>query len=81
MFPDQFKTEFGTCYKSVKTYAKLFDVEARIKYAKETGDYGLFTSHVNKLHTIELLNDGRDPTEFGVDYETEEVILFRKASK
>jgi len=75
---DSFKTEFGTAFRTTKTYAKLFDADARIKYALESGDFGLFTSHVNKLHTIELLNEGVDPSSLGVDYESEEVIQFRK---
>lgn len=76
---NSFKTEFGTAYRSEKTYAKLFDAEARIDYTKRTGDFGLFTGHVSKAHAIELLNEGTDPSELGVDIDREDTILFRKA--
>lgn len=76
---ESFKTPHGTAYRTTKTYAKVFDAEARINYAKETGDFGLFTSHVAKKHAMELLDDGMDPSIFGVDVETEAVIQFRKA--
>jgi len=76
---DSFKTEFGTAYKSIKTYAKLFDAEARIEYAKRTGDFGLFTGHVSKAHAIELLDEGVDPSELGIDIDSEQCVLFRKA--
>ena len=73
-----FKTEFGTAYRTTKTYAKVFDIESRMNYAKKTGDFGLFTSHVNKSHALELIDEGMDPAEFGVDITTESVIQFRK---
>lgn len=76
---DSFKTDAGTAYRTTKTYAKVFDAEARIKFAKKTGDYGLFTSHVNKKHAMELLEDGMDPSDFGVDIDTEQVIQIRKS--
>jgi len=76
---DSFKTEFGTAYRSTKTYAKMLDPNSRIEYAKRTGDYGLFTNHISKAHAIELLDEGVDPELIGVDIESESVVLFRKS--
>lgn len=77
---NSFKTEFGTAYRSTKTYAKLFDADARIEYAKRTGDFGLFTGHVSKAHALELFDEGAiDPSDIGIDIDREDTILFRKA--
>jgi hypothetical protein len=79
---DSFKTPHGTAYRTIKTYARLGAGpearEAREKYALETGDFGLFTSHVNKTHSKELLDDGVNLAEIGIDWIEEYTIGFRK---
>ena len=75
---DSFKTESGTAYRTTKTYAKVFNAEDRIEYAKRTGDFGLFTAHVNKKHVLELLENNVDPSTYGVDLDSEQVVQFRK---
>ena len=79
---DSFKTEYGTAFRTKKTYARLgAGPEAkklREKYALETGDFGLFTSHVNKTHSKELLDDGVNLAEIGIDWIEEASMGFRK---
>lgn len=79
---DSFKTEHGTAFKTLKTYARLGAgpdaKQARIDYAVKTGDWGLFTSHVNKTHSKELLDDGVNLAECGIDWVEEYSIGFRK---
>lgn len=79
---DSFKTPSGTAFKTTKTYARLSEgpesSERRIKWMVENNDFGLITSHVNKSHTIELIDSGINPKDFGVDFITEYVIQFRK---
>ena len=79
---DSFKTPHGTAFKTKKTYARLGAgpeaKEARIQYAMTTGDFGLFTSHVNKTHSKELLDDGINLAECGIDWIEEWSIGFRK---
>lgn len=81
---DSFKTEFGTAFKTTKTYARLGagdeSKRAREAYAIETGDFGLFTSHVNKTHAKELLDEGYNLAELGIDWIEEYTIGFRKPS-
>lgn len=74
-----FKTNFGTAFRTTKTYAKVFDVEARNQYILDSGDFGLITSHCNKKHVMDLLDNGMDPSKIGIDVDTEQVIQFRKA--
>lgn len=79
---DSFKTEYGTAFKTTKTYARLGageeSKEARFKYAVDNNDYGLFTSHVNKTHALELVDAGVNMAEIGIEVVTENVIQFRK---
>lgn len=79
---DSFKTPHGTAYKTIKTYARLSAgseaKEARIQYAIDNNDFGLFTSHVNKTHAKELLDDGVNLAEAGIDWIEEYTIGFRK---
>lgn len=80
---DSFKTPHGTAYKTLKTYARLGAgpeaKQTRIEYAQSTGDYGLFTSHVNKTHAKELLDDGINlAKQCGIDWVEEYSIGFRK---
>jgi hypothetical protein len=82
---DSFKTEAGTCYKTVKTYARLTAGEdarqKRIDYAIKSGDFGLFTSHVNKTHAKELMKDSVNLAEIGIDWIEELSMGFRKPTK
>jgi len=82
---DSFKSEDGTAFKTIKTYARLSAGEdakqARIDYAIKTGDFGLFTSHVNKTHTKELIDDGVNVAEAGIDWVEEYAMNFRKPTK
>ncbi len=76
---ESFSTAMGTAYRTRKTFARNADMDARIAYAKETNDYGCFTSHVGKLHVIELINDGINPAEIGVEYFEEDCVQVRKS--
>ena len=82
---DSFKTADGTAFRTTKTYARLSEGpdarDLRIKYAMDTGDFSLFTSHVNKTHARELLDDGINLEECGISWVEEYAISFRKASK
>ena len=78
---ESFKTAYGTAFKTTKTYARIFDTEARNQYIKETGDFALITAHVNKTHVQELLDTGVDPSEFGGEFTTEQAIQIRKPTK
>lgn len=73
-----FATPYGTAYTTTKSYAGVEDAEARIEYAKRTGDFGLFTNHVNKKHVEELIEDGVNIGEIGLVYTTEKAINIRK---
>lgn len=79
---DSFKTIHGTAFKTTKTYARLSTgpeaKELRIKYAIDNDDFGLFTSHVNKTHAKELLDNGVNLAEVGIDWVEEYAIGFRK---
>ena len=76
---ESFKTKFGTAYKTTQKFARSFDRQAVIDYAQRTGDFGLFTNHINKAHVIELMEEGEDPSAFGVDYQEEQTINIRKS--
>lgn len=78
---NSFKTEFGTAYKTIKKYATNADREAREEYARKTGDFGLFTNHVNKAHLIELMemDEEFDPESVGINYSEEQAINIRKS--
>lgn len=82
---DSFKTQYGTAFRVTKTYARLAtgpdSVDARIKYSMESGDFGLFTSHVNKTHAKELLDDGMNLEEIGISWIEEAGIQFRKPTE
>jgi hypothetical protein len=79
---DSFKTQWGTCFKTTKTYARLGAGEdckkAREEYAIRTGDFGLFTSHVNKTHAKELMEAGENLAAIGIDWIEELSMSFRK---
>lgn len=79
---ESFKTAHGTAYRTIKTYARLGagseSKDARVEYAKSSGDFGLFTSHVNKTHAKELLDEGHNLAEYGIDWIEEFSIGFRK---
>jgi len=79
---NSFKTDHGTVFKTIKTYARLGEGEdskmLREKYAISTGDFGLFTSHVNKTHAKELKDEGIDLSKTGVDWIEEYTMQFRK---
>lgn len=77
-----FRTEHGTASRVTKTYARLSaGPESKIsreKYALDTGDFGLFTSHVNKTHAKELKDDGMNLAELGIDWVEEYAFQVRK---
>jgi len=75
---NSFSTNNGTAYVVVKKYASLNDRETLINYVKATGDFGLFTSHINKLHLIELMDDRIEPMDIGIAYSEETALNFRK---
>jgi len=76
---ESFKTSVGTAFRTTKSYATLEDVNARIKYAIDNNDYGLFTAHVSKQHVKELIEEGLAPSVFGVKYEEIQSIGVRKS--
>lgn len=76
---DSLKSKFGTAYTVTKKFASLDNRERLIDYVKETGDFGLFTSHVNKAHLLELMDDRIEPIEIGISYTEERSINIRKS--
>jgi len=76
---DSFKTPFGTAYQTTKTYTSLEDREALIKYVSDSGDFGVFTSHVAKNHILELMDEGLAPSSIGIQYSEERAINIRKS--
>lgn len=82
---DSFKTVHGTAFRTTKTYARLSTgpeaKELRIQYAINNDDFGLFTSHVNKTHAKELLDNGVNLAEVGIDWVEEYTIGFRSPTK
>ena len=79
---DSFSTENGTVFRTTKTYARLSQgmeaAELRQMYTLKTGDFGLFTAHVNKTHAKELLDAGVNLAEVGIDWVVEDTVQFRK---
>jgi hypothetical protein len=79
---DSFKTEYGTVFKTTKTYARLDageeSKELRNQYIMATGDFGFITGHISKAHVEELIQEGIDPSTFGVVYERQLSMQFRK---
>jgi len=78
---NSFATASGTAFRTEKTYAKMLSGTKRIEYAIESGDFSLFTSHINKLHAIELAENGIGEDVTGVVIERETVIQIRKGTK
>lgn len=82
---DSFKTEDGTAFRTIKTYARLSEgpdaKQERIDWAIENNDFGLFTSHVNKTHTKELIDSGINVRDAGIDWIEEYAFNFRKPTK
>lgn len=77
---ESFKTAAGTVFKTTKSYVTMKDREAFMRFALETGDYGLITNHVGKAHAVELIEEGVPLETLGVDYTVEQVMSFRKPS-
>lgn len=75
---ESFKTAAGTVFKTTKSYVTMKDREAFIRFALETGDYGLITNHIGKAHAVELIEEGVPLETLGVDYIVEQVMQFRK---
>jgi hypothetical protein len=75
---ESFKTAAGTVFKTTKSYVTMKDREAFIRFALETGDYGLITNHIGKAHAVELIEEGVPLETLGVDYVVEAVMQFRK---
>jgi len=79
---DSFKTEHGTMFKTLSTYARLGageeSKELRNAYIMRTGDFGMITSHVAKAHVQELIAEGIDPASFGVEYVQQFKMVFRR---
>lgn len=75
---NSFKTDYGTVFKTTKTYVSVQDREALDRYAVENKDLGVFTNHVCKLHIIELLEAGMPQETLGVNFYAESVMQFRK---
>jgi len=82
---DSFKTEDGTAFRTIKTYARLSEgsqaKQDRIDWTIKNKDWGLFTSHVNKTHAKELFDDGVNLLDAGVDWIQEYAFNFRKPTK
>lgn len=75
---NSFKTQFGTVFKTTKTYVSVKNREALEQYVVDNNDLGLFTNHVNKAHVLELLESGIPPETLGVEFNAESVMQFRK---
>lgn len=75
---NSFKTDYGTVFKTTKTYASVTDREALERYAIENNDLGVFTNHVSKTHIVELLEAGTPQETLGVNFYAESVMQFRK---
>ena len=77
---NSFATEYGTAYRTTKKYASVKDRKLLETYVETHHDMGLFTNHINKSHVIELMNEGLNPADIGVDYQEEQAINIRKAN-
>ena len=75
---NSFKTDYGTVFKTTKTYASVTDREALERYAIENNDLGVFTNHVSKTHIVELLEAGTPQEILGINYYAENTMQFRK---
>ena len=75
---ESFKTAAGTVFKTTKSYVTMKNREAFIRFALDTGDYGLITNHIGKAHAVELIEEGVPLETLGVDYIVEQVMQFRK---
>jgi len=63
-----FSTSTHTAYSVTKKYASMENRELAIKYVQDTGDFGIFTNHVSKVHVLELLEEGINPEALGITY-------------
>lgn len=75
---NSFKTDYGTVFKTTKTYVSVQDREALDRYAVENNDLGVFTNHVSKTHIVELLEAGTPQETLGVNFYAESTMQFRK---
>lgn len=76
------RTRAGTVFKTTKTYARMAAGEdskqLRIKWMIQNDDFGLMTSHVNKTHAKELLDEGVNLADAGVEWIEEFTVSIRK---
>lgn len=74
---EQIKTGAGTAYKSPQMRVSMTDREELIAFVRETGNFDLFTNHVNKEAVKALLEQKVQPP--GVDIQTFVQCNIRKA--
>jgi len=80
---ESFKTEFGTAFRTTKDYARIApgardEVD---EYVLKSGNTQIFTSHISKAAVKELMNEGVNPAEMGIEYIQEDVVQIRKPTK
>ena len=82
---DSFKTQCGTAFKTTKDYVSYADDpgsdDLLHEYVMKTGDFGVFTRHLNKSHVKELIDAGIELNEIGLKYDSEQVIQVRSPTK
>lgn len=76
---ESFKTEAGTAYKSIKTYARVSNWDQILEFIKSTDNWQMLEKRIAKRATIEVINElDIDPSDIGVEYGADVDFLVRK---
>lgn len=82
---ESFRTNSGTAYKDIKDYARVAPGpeawESLTTYARKTGDFGCFTRHLTKTHVKQLLEEGVNLAEIGIEYVEEYTMKVMRPRK
>lgn len=79
---NSFNTEYGTAYRSTKTYARVGNWAKVIKFIKETNNYQMLEKRISKLAAQEVIEElDIDPVDIGIEYGADVDMLIRRPDK
>lgn len=77
---DSVKTEYGTAYRSVRTFASVADKDAFMTFVKATQDWTLLEVRAAKAAVEQYKSANGDQLPPGINWRAENVVNFRRAS-
>jgi hypothetical protein len=79
---NSFKTDYGTAYKSTKTYARVGSWDKVLDFIKSTDNWHMLEKRISKINTMEVIDTlGIEPSSIGVDLGADVDMLVRRPDK